>query len=385
MKKLAIVTTHPIQYNAPWFQLLEAGGKIKPKVFYTWGQLEYEPKHDPGFGREVQWDIPLLEGYQYCFVKNISTQPGSHHGKGIINPTLNEEIEQWQADAVLVFGWNFISHLKCIKYFHKKIPVLFRGDSTLLRKQSFLQSFAKNIYLKWVYHFVDYALFVGTENKKYFIKHGMKESQLIFAPHAVDNHFFFDTDRAFENEASQWRLQLGIKESELVILFAGKFEPIKNLFWLVRFAERFAGMPVKFLLVGNGPLAQSLKRAAGSNASIIFLGFQNQKKMPVVYRLAQLFMLCSVSETWGLTVNEAMACERAILVSDSCGCANDLVGESNGIVFKTARTDELFNKIWNKISDLSEWEEMGLNSGKLIQKYSFNNIVTAVENLLLEK
>ena len=385
MKKLAIVTTHPIQYNAPWFQLLEAVGKVKPKVFYTWSQLEYEPKHDPGFGREIQWDIPLLEGYQYCFVKNISTQPGSHHRKGIINPTLNEEIEQWQADAVLVFGWNFISHLKCIKYFHKKIPVLFRGDSTLLRKQSFLQSFAKNIYLKWVYHFVDYALYVGTENKKYFIKHGMKESQLIFAPHAVDNHFFFDTDRAFEDEASQWRLQLGIKAEELVILFAGKFEPIKNLFWLVKFAERFAGMPVKFLLVGNGTMEQSLKSVAESNHSIIFLGFQNQKKMPIVYRLAQLFMLCSVSETWGLGVNEAMACERAVLVSDTCGCANDLVSESNGIIFNTARTDQLFNKIRNKISDQSEWEEMGLNSGKLIQKYSFNNIVTAVENLLLEK
>ena len=102
------------------------------------------------------------------FVKNISTQPGSHHN-GIINPSLNEEIEQWQPDAVLVFGWNFVSHFRCIRYFHNKIPVLFRGDSTLLRKQSLIKLVARQLYLKWVYSFIDYVLYVGTENKKYFL------------------------------------------------------------------------------------------------------------------------------------------------------------------------------------------------------------------------
>lgn len=385
MKKLAIITTHPVQYNAPWFRLLNERGRIEPKVFYTWSQLEHEPKYDPGFGQEVHWDIPLLEGYPYCFVKNISTQPGSHHRNGIINPSLNEEIAQWQPDAVLVFGWNFNSHLNCMKYFHKRIPVLFRGDSTLLRKEFFYKSIAKNIYLKWIYHFVDYALYVGIANKKYFANYGLKESQLIFAPHAIDNLFFSDVDNTHATEASQWRLQLGIKEKELVILFAGKFEPIKNLFWLINFINRFKGMPIKFILVGNGPLEQSLKEASVDNPSVIFLNFQNQQKMPVVYRLAQFFILCSVSETWGLCVNEAMACKRGILVSDSCGCANDLVTENNGVIFSTANADQLFNKIMAMISCQDSLKVMGLNSEKRIQEYSFDKIVMAVENLLLAK
>ena len=120
MYKIAIVTSHPIQYNAPWFRLLAASGRIRPKVFYTWGEAGHGSKYDPDFKREIEWNIPLLEGYDYTFVKNIAKVPGSHHFKGLINPTLNDEIMQWQPDAVLVFGWNFHSHLRCLRFFHHK-------------------------------------------------------------------------------------------------------------------------------------------------------------------------------------------------------------------------------------------------------------------------
>src|ERR1700749_546722 len=102
MKRLAIVTTHPIQYNAPLFSLLARGGKVIPKVFYTWSQSRDGAKFDPGFGQKIKWDIPLLEGYEYTFVNNTAADPGNHHFKGIINPTLNKEIEEWNPDAILM-------------------------------------------------------------------------------------------------------------------------------------------------------------------------------------------------------------------------------------------------------------------------------------------
>ena len=73
------------------------------------------------FKKNITWDIPLLNGYEYQFVNNSSKDPGSHHYNGIINPTLISDIETWKADAILVFGWKFNSHLKCLKYFSKKI------------------------------------------------------------------------------------------------------------------------------------------------------------------------------------------------------------------------------------------------------------------------
>ena len=102
-KKLAIITTHPIQYNAPLFQLLEDRNNIGFKVFYTWGEKVLQEKYDPGFGKNIQWDIPLLDGYEYEFVNNIARHPGTHHFRGINNPSLVDSIKKWKADAVLVY------------------------------------------------------------------------------------------------------------------------------------------------------------------------------------------------------------------------------------------------------------------------------------------
>ena len=89
MSKLAIISTHPVQYNAPWFKLL--AGKVTVKVFYTWGQSSLN-KHDPGFAKTIRWDIDLLSGYDYEWVVNTATDPGSHHFNGIINPYLTNQV-----------------------------------------------------------------------------------------------------------------------------------------------------------------------------------------------------------------------------------------------------------------------------------------------------
>ena len=104
MRKLAIVTTHPIQYNAPLFRYLQEGGQLQIKVFYTWSQSN-GPIFDKGFGIVRNWDIPLLEGYDFQFVENIAEDPGTHHFKGIDNPTLIPELKKFQPNAIIVFGW----------------------------------------------------------------------------------------------------------------------------------------------------------------------------------------------------------------------------------------------------------------------------------------
>src|ERR1700752_1695452 len=121
MKKLAIVSTHPVQYNAPLFRLLAERNKIQLKVFYTWSQSESGSIFDPGFGIEKKWDIPLLDGYEHCFVPNTAADPGSHHFTGIKNPGLVNDIKEYQPDAILVYGWNFHSHLKVMRYFKGRV------------------------------------------------------------------------------------------------------------------------------------------------------------------------------------------------------------------------------------------------------------------------
>ncbi len=268
MKSLAIITTHPIQYNAPLFRLIQEREKINLKVFYTWSQA-LEKFEDPDFGQSVQWDIPLLEGYEWEAVNNVANKPSSKSFFGVDNPELIAKIKAFNPDAILVFGWNHKSHLQVMRHFKGRIPIWFRGDSTLLdynyqslsaiissqRPASFrpkqseepesqtkspftfhlspftswLKFKLRTAFLKKIYSHIDKAFYVGTHNKAYYLHHGLKEDQLVYAPHAVDNERFSDNEeRQYEKKARQWRRELGIPDEAKVILFAGKFEPKKN-------------------------------------------------------------------------------------------------------------------------------------------------------------
>jgi glycosyltransferase involved in cell wall biosynthesis len=384
--RLAIVTTHPIQYNAPWFKMLSGSGKVEVCVFYTWEQASKGAKYDPDFGRTIEWDIPLLEGYDFRFVKNTATDPGTHHFNGISNPGLVKEIESWQPGAILVFGWSFRSHLRCLRHFHGKIPVLFRGDSTLLDELPGIKTKLRRIFLKWVYRHIDYALYVGSNNRDYFLKHGVGNEQLIFAPHTIDNDRFAGAEAEHSRQANNWRRELGIKDDDLVLLFAGKLEPKKNPFFLLELARSVADPRLKIVLVGNGVLEDQLKKAAATDSRILFLDFQNQQTMPVVYRLCDLFVLPSrgPGETWGLAVNEAMASGRPVMVSEKAGCAVDLVHPgSNGSIVDPDNIDPAIDFLFRMLADRDSLLTMSKRSGQIIRQYSFETLVDSIERIVL--
>jgi glycosyltransferase involved in cell wall biosynthesis len=381
-RRLAIITTHPVQYNAPWFKLLSQKEGISVKVFYTWEQSSGGKNFDIGFGREVEWDIPLLEGYTYSFVENISPDPGTHHFKGVINPGLIGEITEWGADALLVFGWSFKSHLGCLKHFHGKIPVFFRGDSTLLDEQKGVKRLLRRVFLKWVYRHIDIALYAGSNNKAYFSIHGLKENQLVFAPHAIDNSRFADPDGAYSLQAKEWRHRLGFNQDDIVVLFAGKLEPKKDPGILLKLARVIGKSRLKFLLVGNGRLEQELKQEAVTLQHVRFLDFQNQQMMPVVYRIGDIFVLPSVGpgETWGLALNEAMASGLPVIASNKVGGAIDLIrpGE-NGQIFEAGNINDL-QKALNNLLNPQALYDKGARSADIISHWSFDAIVDAIIN-----
>lgn len=397
MKKLAIIITHPIQYYVPVFQLLAKECELK--VFYTWGEAGAKAKYDPDFKQIIAWDLPLLEDYNYEFLTNSSKDSGSHHYGGIINSDLNEKISSFSPDAILIYGWAYKSHLSAMRYFKGKIPLWFRGDSTLLSERRALKKILRSIFLKWVYKNIDKAFYVGTANKTYFQKFGIANKKLVFAPHAVDNKRF-SSDRNVE--ALALRNSLGIPPANSLILFAGKLEANKNPELLLAAIQELNLAGVHLLFVGNGELEKQLKKTAvvlsspptpskgGHNISttlsmttVHFMGFQNQTHMPIIYQACDLFCLPSQSETWGLAVNEAMASGKAILVSDKVGCAVDLVknGE-NGYIFESNNLIDLKAKISLLLSKENDLKGMGKASLGIIQNWSFEKqVATFLETL----
>jgi glycosyltransferase involved in cell wall biosynthesis len=381
LNRLAIITTHPIQYNAPLFELLSQRNTVIIKVFYTWGKSVLEDKYDPGFGKVIQWDIPLLKGYDYEFLENIAKDKGSHHFKGIDNPHIIEVIEKFKPNAILVYGWSFKSHLKVLRYFKNKIPVLFRGDSTLLDESGYLSSIKRNLFLRWVYRHIDVALYVGKHNYDYYIKAGLKKAKLILAPHAIDNLRFTNSTNFDENGKEGFRHQLNIPSADFVFLFAGKLESQKAPGLLLSaFTKSDFNKSVHLVLVGNGVLEKRLKVDYQYHENIHFMDFQNQVQMPSVYEMADVYVLPSNSETWGLSVNEAMANGKAIIVSNKCGCAIDLVEEGkNGFVFKAGDTEDLakcLTKIYLFKNNLENFEEKSL---QIIENFSLGRVAEQIE------
>lgn len=384
MKKLAIILSHPIQYYSPLFQLLSKSCELK--VFYTIGNNAIENGHfDEGFQRHVIWDIPLLSGYNYEIVKNNAKAIG-HHFFGIRNPDLINSLELFQPSAILVYGWSYESHLKCIRYFSGKVPIWFRGDSTLLDSKHLLTKIVRKLFLTWVYKHIDIAFYVGEANKAYFEAMGFPKKKLIFAPHAIDNDRFGQIRRV---EALALRKSLGIDENEILILFAGKFEHKKNPKLLLNTFLQINQSNVQLLFIGNGALEQELKQLASTSVAknrIHFMDFQNQNVIPVFYQACDLFCLpsCGPGETWGLTVNEVMAAGKAILVSDKAGCSCDLVQEGkNGYTFESENENELKRKL--EIILKQDLKEMGNYSYKTIQNWSIERQALAIINSLENK
>jgi len=386
MKRLAIITTHPIQYNAPLFALLHERQMIEIKVFYTWGESVLNKKYDPGFGKIIKWDIPLLDGYPFEFLENVAKDKGSHHFKGIENPFIIESVNKFNPDAVLVYGWSFKSHVKVLRYFKKKIPVIFRGDSTLLDQRSFLKEIQRSFFLRWIYRHIDFALYVGRNNFNYFRKNGLSPHQLIYAPHAIDNNRFAVINEACKTYANNLREKLEITEGSLVFLFAGKMEQKKDpAILLEAFTHCDFNHSVSLLIVGNGELDTALREKYRNIPGIHFIDFQNQLLMPAIYELGDVFVLPSrgPGETWGLAVNEAMANGNAVIVSDKCGCGEDLVINGiNGYIFKAGDLNNLIKILKDMDEHRDTIQVMKQESKRIIDDFTIEKVAETIERVV---
>lgn len=322
MKRLAIVSTHPIQYNAPLFRTIAADGSMDLHVFYS-KQAE-EVRFDKDFGQDVEWDIPLTDGYAHSSYA-ASTRTGQR--------VLIAAIEGFKPDAVLVFGWNFPGHWPVMKHFKVRCAVWFRGDSTLLDPMPLWKRLLRRAWLRHVYRHIDTAFYVGQANKRYYEWCGLQPEQLVHAPHAVDNAFFMRDDKGRCQEAMILRGELGIDAEAVVFLFVGKLEALKQPLELARafraMLESNPGINGHLVFIGSGALQTELNKIIETSDRVHAVGFKNQSQMPVWYRVGDAVALVSTTETWGLAINEAMACGCSALMSDRVGCAEDLVAPLN--------------------------------------------------------
>lgn len=323
-RRLGILASHPIQYQAPLFRALAE--RLDLEVFFAHRQTPEQQGTD-GFGTAFDWDVDLLAGYRSRFLDNHARRPGVDRFLGTNTPEIAATVRQGRFDAVLVTGWHLRAYWQAIRACRRSgTPVLVRGDSHLLTPRSPIKRLVKAGLHRWLIRQFDGFLYVGERNRAYLERYGAPPDRLSFAPHAVDNDWFRARAHVAAAGRAGFRRALGIDPDERVVLFAGKLVPVKRPFDLVDALAHLKRAEVRLVVAGAGPLEAAIAaRARTHGLPVTFAGFRNQSELPAFYDLADVLVLCSTSETWGLVVNEALACGTPAVVTDGVGCAPDLI------------------------------------------------------------
>jgi glycosyltransferase involved in cell wall biosynthesis len=378
--RVACLTTHPIQYHAQWFRGLAEHPQIDLDVLYC-HQATPGEQAKAGFGVEFDWDIPLLDGYRYRFLKNVSRNPSAGSFLGLDTPEVETLVSRERYDVVLVNGWHYKSAWQVFRAcWRNKIPVMVRSDSHLGTKRNILKTLLKEAPYRWLISKFDACLAVGRSSKEYFLHYGAQPDRIFLVPHAVPSSPVIPERAAHR---SRFRDQWGVPRDATVFVFSGKFIDKKRPLDFVRAIE-MAGRRcpnIAGLMVGDGPLREQCQSLAREkNLPIQFTGFLNQSKIPEAYTASDALVLPSDGgETWGLVVNEAMSLGIPCIVSDEVGCVPDLVlpGQT-GFVFQMGNVQALSSCLVNAVTDSQRLVSMGATALRRIESYSTSVAVDGV-------
>ena len=310
--RLGVLAYWPIQYHSPLYQRLAARGKVELDVLYL-SDKGHRAEIEPLFGVPVKWDIDLVSGYQHQFLetgeRRASVARRAHH------------LERWisKQDAVVVNGyshpWMLLAMTICRLH---GVPILLRASSHPGSSQKGLRSQARNIITRTVVAGTSVGLSMGMLNDAFYRQNHAR--RVVFAPNSVDDERFAQhPDISRSQILARWELDEHIP----VIMYCGKLYPLKRPFDIIEAANL---LPEKAttLFVGDGVLADQVRASLRPGLGAV-TGFINQSELPAYYHAADILVLASESETWGLVINEAMAAGVLPIASDRVGAVPDLV------------------------------------------------------------
>jgi glycosyltransferase involved in cell wall biosynthesis len=390
--KLAYLVSHPIQYQAPLLRRIAADPEIELTVFFC-SASSLRAHRDEGFGRVIEWDVPLLDGYDHRFLPAIG-DTGSPSVTRPLNYGLARALREGGYQALWVHGYTRLYHLVSM------IGARRRGLVVLNRDEGWAHSAARGPLKRGLLRLAvaalrrvcDGWLTIGAANRAHYAALGVPEDRLFAMPYAVDNDRFRGMAEAAAATRDALRAELEIAPRRPVVLFASKFQPRKRAADLVEAFARIAGDAAcrapYLVLAGDGEERAALARqvaAHGLTGSVRFAGFRNQSELPRFYDLCDVFVLPSVLEPWGLVINEAMNAGRAVIASDQVGAAADLVRDGeNGFVVPARDIDALAGALRAVLSDPERCRRMGARSLEIVGGWGFEEDVAGLKRALAQ-
>jgi glycosyltransferase involved in cell wall biosynthesis len=369
--KLAVVVSHVIPHFAPWHREVARLGAIDIRVFFCcdWGVNAYL---DPQFGSTVQWDVPLLDGYEHGFLP-IARRPERLGFWEVDNPGVGAALDRFGPDVVQVFGYARRTNWRVAAWTARHgTPLLLYSDSSAARRPAWWKRPVKRVVVGRFYRRVDGALFVGDSNLLYHRHYGLPEERLFPGVLPIDRDRLLAAvpDRVAARRAVRERH--GIPEDAFVAMLCGKYTRRKRPLDLVQAVQRAMGPspPMWALLVGEGPERDTVEafcRAHGV-ARAVLTGFVNQSAIAGHYAAADVLVVPSSLDPHPLVVSEAASFGLPVVVSDRVGCigTHDTARPGvNALVYRCGDVGGLAAALTTLAADAALYRSMSLASEKI--------------------
>jgi len=386
--RIAFVNTHPIQYFAPLYAYLNRTGEFAVTTLYL-SDFSVRGSLDRAFGQTVKWDVDLLSGYDVRFVAGADLREEPKGFFSVIAPQIWREVCRGGFDALVVHGHTPAAILIAVAAARwAGLPVFARGETHLGLSRSLLKRLVRKPLMSAFYRSVSGVLAIGSANAAFYRAMGLPEERIFCMPYTVDNARFANDSRLSDEQRIKVRAQLGVADDDPIVLYAAKLQARKHPDDLLRAAARLKDRGVRFhvVMVGSGEMTAELVELTSRLGleNVHFHGFANQSVLPQIYGAADVFVLPSENEPWGLAVNEAMCAGLPIVASAEVGCVADLVRAGvNGRTFAAGDVEGLANALHSVLVDRETRTRMSTASRDIISRWSYAECAAGLQAALV--
>jgi glycosyltransferase involved in cell wall biosynthesis len=374
-RKLVILSEIIAPYRVPVFNALALHENIDLQVMFL-------AETDPGLR---QWRVYKEDiRFRYQVLPSWRRRLGRHNL--LLNRGLGAALRKAAPDAILCGGYNYVASWQSLFWAHRhRVPFSLWVESTTrdLRSSSRLIKFLKAEFMHQSAAFV----VPGKASFEYVMSYGAPEETIFTAPNAVDTKFFAERAEAVRGDAATQRRRLGLPSR--FFLFVGRLVHDKGVFELLQAYAALAPAlraEIGLVLVGDGPARLELEGRAQAVApgAVLFPGFTHREELATYYALADLFVFPTHTDTWGLVVNEAMACGLPVISTAVAGCVPDLVDDGwNGCVI-AAKDARRLACVMAELGENAELRSrMGQHSRERIVHYSPEACAAGIANAVL--
>lgn len=327
--RIGVITEIPTPYRLPLFARLAERSDLELEVLFCASVEPGREWRDDGNLARVPHRVmrgwhPVLPARGDTFVYEI-------------NPEIVKILRRERYDALVVGGYGVFAEQAAIAYARAtRTPYLLHSESHHGKKRRALTRAIKRVALPAVIAHAAAGLATGTRAADYLVSYGLPRERVRIVPNTIDVVAYASAATRVREDPAHTFERLGLPPRFL--LFVGRLVETKGLLDLLAAHMHAGGDAPPLVVVGDGPL-RGLVTAA---PNVRWLGFRQPAELIELFALADRTVLPSLAETWGVVVNEALACGSPVVVSDAVGAAHDLLRPGiDGIVVPAGNIDAL--------------------------------------------